>query len=207
MTEQNPENRCRIVLIAPEGATAETFPDALRSALAGGDVASLILPQYGLDETAFQKLGRGGDADRAGSRRGGHHRRRQPCRRACEGRRRSHRGQGRRRRCGRTAAVEDGGRRRRRKNPRRCAGSLANTGRTIFSLAGSATTTSPSRIIAISALGQWWAEMIEVPCIVLAGSDIASVETVGRTRRRVRRDVERRIRRWHRPESGRRPRQ
>src|SRR5690606_5319550 len=30
-------------------------------------------------------------------------------------------------------------------------------------------------------LGAWWAEMIEIPCIVMAGSDIASVEAVGAT--------------------------
>ena len=50
-----PADRCRLVLIAPE-----TPPDgwlgALPAALAAGDVASLILPQYGLDDAAFQKL-------------------------------------------------------------------------------------------------------------------------------------------------------
>ncbi len=30
-------------------------------------------------------------------------------------------------------------------------------------------------------LGRWWAEMIEVPCIVLGGSDVASVEAVAAT--------------------------
>jgi thiamine-phosphate pyrophosphorylase len=30
-------------------------------------------------------------------------------------------------------------------------------------------------------LGRWWAEMIEIPCIVMAGSDIASVEAVAAT--------------------------
>ena len=30
-------------------------------------------------------------------------------------------------------------------------------------------------------LGEWWAEMIQIPCIVLAGSDIASVEAVAAT--------------------------
>jgi thiamine-phosphate pyrophosphorylase len=30
-------------------------------------------------------------------------------------------------------------------------------------------------------LGQWWAEMIEIPCIVMAGSDIVSVEAVAAT--------------------------
>ncbi|TIX11689.1 MAG: hypothetical protein E5V46_16365, partial [Mesorhizobium sp.] len=30
-------------------------------------------------------------------------------------------------------------------------------------------------------LGQWWAEMIQIPCIVMAGSDLASVEAVAAT--------------------------
>jgi thiamine-phosphate pyrophosphorylase len=30
-------------------------------------------------------------------------------------------------------------------------------------------------------LGQWWAEMVEIPCIVLAGSELASVEAVAAT--------------------------
>ena len=30
-------------------------------------------------------------------------------------------------------------------------------------------------------LGRWWAEMIEIPCIVLAGSDIGSVDVVAQT--------------------------
>ena len=51
----NIEDRCRLVLVMPEvddpGAAEETLSDALR----GGDVASVILPQYGLDDGAFQK--------------------------------------------------------------------------------------------------------------------------------------------------------
>ena len=30
-------------------------------------------------------------------------------------------------------------------------------------------------------LGQWWAEMIQIPCIVMAGSDLASVVAVAAT--------------------------
>ena len=52
MTETAPPNRCRLVLIAP----AEIDPGILPGILAAGDVASLILPQYALDEAAFQKL-------------------------------------------------------------------------------------------------------------------------------------------------------
>lgn len=52
MNPSNPPRRCRIVLIAPAGAT----PDRILSALDGGDVASLILPRWSLDDDAFQKL-------------------------------------------------------------------------------------------------------------------------------------------------------
>ncbi|TIM20141.1 MAG: thiamine phosphate synthase, partial [Mesorhizobium sp.] len=30
-------------------------------------------------------------------------------------------------------------------------------------------------------LGQWWADVIQIPCIVMAGSDLASVEAVAAT--------------------------
>lgn len=43
-------DRCRIVLIAP----AEMEAERIVSAFAGGDVASLILPQWDLDDDAFQ---------------------------------------------------------------------------------------------------------------------------------------------------------
>lgn len=43
-------NRCRIVLIAPP----RIEPKRLLSALAGGDVASLILPAWEMDDDAFQ---------------------------------------------------------------------------------------------------------------------------------------------------------
>ena len=50
-----PEDRCRLVLIVPDiadpGERARIVADALR----GGDVASVILPQYGLDDATFQK--------------------------------------------------------------------------------------------------------------------------------------------------------
>ena len=43
--------RCRLVLIAPKGAA----PQVLVDALSGGDVASLILPQWEMDDDAFQR--------------------------------------------------------------------------------------------------------------------------------------------------------
>lgn len=56
MTEAKSIDRCRIVLIAPEGADPEQFAATLREAIAGGDIASLILPQYGSDEVSFQQF-------------------------------------------------------------------------------------------------------------------------------------------------------
>ena len=50
MNEATPPNRCRIVLIAPPGASAQSIAMAFE----GGDVASLILPENGMDEASFQ---------------------------------------------------------------------------------------------------------------------------------------------------------
>jgi thiamine-phosphate pyrophosphorylase len=50
------EARCRLVLIAPEIAEPDEAAGIMADALKGGDVASVIIPQYGLDDTAFQKL-------------------------------------------------------------------------------------------------------------------------------------------------------
>lgn len=45
-------NRCRLVLIAPPSSS----PERVLSALAGGDVASLILPQGEIDDATFQSF-------------------------------------------------------------------------------------------------------------------------------------------------------
>ncbi|TIR87995.1 MAG: thiamine phosphate synthase, partial [Mesorhizobium sp.] len=45
MNEATPPNRCRIVLIAPPLVT----PEHICTAFDGGDVASLILPENGLE--------------------------------------------------------------------------------------------------------------------------------------------------------------
>lgn len=52
MTSEYVPNRCRLVLIG----RANTDANQLISAMDGGDVASVILPQFDLDEASFQKL-------------------------------------------------------------------------------------------------------------------------------------------------------
>lgn len=51
----SPEDRCRLVLIVPESAGEDGGVALLSAALKGGDVASVILPQYGLSDADFQK--------------------------------------------------------------------------------------------------------------------------------------------------------
>lgn len=49
------EDRCRLVLIVPDIADPAVRTEAVANALRGGDVASVIIPQYGLDDSEFQK--------------------------------------------------------------------------------------------------------------------------------------------------------
>lgn len=52
---KHPHNRCRLVLIVPDIADADLRVRIVGDALKGGDVSSVILPQYALDDQAFQK--------------------------------------------------------------------------------------------------------------------------------------------------------
>jgi thiamine-phosphate pyrophosphorylase len=181
MTGQKEPNRCRIVLIAPPDSTAEGFERQLAAALSGGDVASLILPQYGLDEAAFQAFAAriapvaqaagvatiiDGDSRIAGRvRADGIH---------VEG--------------GKAALADV----------------IDRMQDKIMVGAGGAKTRDEALDLGEERpdymffgrfgydnrpephnrnlnLGRWWAEMIEIPCIVLAGSDLASVEAVAAT--------------------------
>ena len=54
MNEKSPPNRCRIVLISPAGETADGFAAKFAAAIAGGDIASVILPPNGMDEASYQ---------------------------------------------------------------------------------------------------------------------------------------------------------
>jgi len=49
------DNRCRLVLIVPQLDDAQKQATELQEALRGGDVASVIIPQYELDDATFQK--------------------------------------------------------------------------------------------------------------------------------------------------------
>ncbi len=48
--------RCRLVLILPDIADPDLAEQLITDALKGGDVASVIVPQYGHDEQSFQKI-------------------------------------------------------------------------------------------------------------------------------------------------------
>lgn len=54
MNAITPPNRCRIVLISPAGESADGFAAKLTAAIAGGDIASIILPPNGMDEASYQ---------------------------------------------------------------------------------------------------------------------------------------------------------
>jgi thiamine-phosphate pyrophosphorylase len=181
MTEQNEPNRCRIVLIAPPDTAADSLERKLGAALAAGDVASLILPQYGLDEAAFQAFAErivplaqaagvaaivGGDSRIAGRvRADGIH---------VEG--------GKTELADMIDRMQDkimvgaGGARTR---DEALALGEERPDYLFFGRFGYDTRREPHH--RNLTLGRWWAEMIEIPCIVLAGSDLASVDAVAAT--------------------------
>lgn len=181
MNSPTPPNRCRIVLIAPAGIAAETLHRRLQAALAGGDVASLILPQYGLDDGAFQALAerlvpeaqaQGAAAVLAGDTRvagrvgaDGIHVEAglDALAEAIE------RHQGR-------MMVGAGG-----AKDRDSALALGELRPDYIFFGRFGYDTQPAPHARNLALGRWWAEMIEIPCIVQAGSEPTSVEAVGAT--------------------------
>ena len=181
MTELNPPNRCRIVLISPSGESADSFAAKFSAAVAGGDVASIILPANGMDEASFQAF-----AERI-----------VPIAQAAgvaaiiaEDTRIA----------GRVKAdgihIESG--------KAALAEAIASFQARMAVGAGGAKTrddalelgeqrpdylffgrfgydNTPEAHQRNLSLGGWWAEMIEIPVIVMAGSDLASVETVAAT--------------------------
>ncbi|MGE3304469.1 MAG: thiamine phosphate synthase [Rhizobiaceae bacterium] len=173
--------RCRIVLITPPGVAADILRERLDAALEGGDVASLIVPQYDLSDEAFQLLAESlvPPAQAAGA---------------------AVMLAGDSRVAGRVGA--DG---------LHVEGNLQAIGEAIekhqgHMMIGVGDVKDRDGALALGelrpdyiffgrfgydnkpephqrnlGLGEWWAEMIEIPCIVLAGSDLASVDAVAAT--------------------------
>ena len=56
MTPPQAPNRCRIVLVTPPVADAAALKSVLGDVLAAGDIASVVIPQYDLDEEQFETL-------------------------------------------------------------------------------------------------------------------------------------------------------
>ncbi|AZO18251.1 thiamine phosphate synthase [Mesorhizobium sp. M2A.F.Ca.ET.043.05.1.1] len=177
MNDLTPPNRCRIVLIAPPLVPAEQ----ICAAFEGGDVASLILPDNGMDDASFQAFaerivpiaqGAGIAVIIAGDSRI----------------------------AGRVQAdgihVEA--------KPRELAETIERLAGKMMVGAGGAKTRDEALELGEErpdymffgrfgydnkpephhrnlALGEWWAEMISIPCIVMGGSELASVEAVAAT--------------------------
>lgn len=177
MNDETPPNRCRVVLLAGPG----TDPLRVRAALDGGDVASVILFQEGMDEVSFQQMAEKivPAAQRAGA---------------------AAIIAGDTRIAGRVQAdgihVEAG--------KAQLADAIARFQSKMSVGAGGVRTrdealelgeerpdylffgrygydAKPDAHPRNLTLGAWWAEMIEIPCITMAGSDVSSVVAVAAT--------------------------
>lgn len=170
-------NRCRLVLIAPKNAT----PQRVVEAFSGGDVASLILPQWDMADDAFQAFAEAvvPAAQEAGAAVMVAGDTRIAARARADG---IHLESDR-------ATLED---------------MIAKHQDRLMVGAGGATTrddalelgearpdymffgrfgydTKPEPHPRNLKLGQWWAEMVQIPCIVMGGSDIDQVVVVAQT--------------------------
>lgn len=181
MTETSPPDRCRLVLVAPPAEGRADDEGRILDAIAGGDVASLILPQHGLDEATFQRraerlaprLQQAGVAVvLAGEPRiaarisadGLHFEGPKSELKAIVQKYHTQMTVG----CGgaknRDEALE-----------------LGETQPDYIFFGRFGYDTRPEPHPRNLKLGAWWAEMVQIPCIVLGGSDIASVEEVAAT--------------------------
>lgn len=180
MQENTTPNRCRIVLIAPPPSGAAD-DERLVAALSGGDVASLILAPHDADENAFERRaeklvppaqGRGVAVMIAGEPR-------IAARAGADGIHFE----------GAKTDLADIVARYRDRMMVGCGGiktrdDALELGETqpdyvFFGRFGYDTKPEPHR--RNLALAEWWAQMVRLPCVVLGGSDIASVEDVART--------------------------
>lgn len=183
MTEKSPPlpNRCRLVLIADPRPGAGMSADRVLAALSGGDVASLILVAGSVEEAEFQKYAEAivpkaqelgvaviiaGDT-RAAGRVGADGIHMETNKTEIAEAIRKHDGK---------LFVGAGG-----AKTRHDALELgeAQPDYIFFGRFGYDNTHEPHpRNLG---LGEWWAEIVQVPCIVLGGNDIASVEPVAAT--------------------------
>lgn len=177
----NVEDRCRLVLILPDLADSAVVEQAVNDALRGGDVASVILPQYGLDDSSFQKsaerlvpiIQRGGAAALiAGETR-------VATRTKADGVHVS-------------GGIEDmknslerfapqmivGGGRAKERHMALEIGELRPDYIFFGRLDGDIKPEPHSKNIA---LGQWWASLIEIPCVIMGGQDMESIVDIAET--------------------------
>jgi thiamine-phosphate pyrophosphorylase len=177
MNRETPPNRCRIVLLAGPGTDAAR----LKAALDGGDLASVIFFQDDADEASFQALAAelvpmaqeaGAAAVVAGDTR-------------IAGRVRA---DGIHVEAGKAELAETIGRFQGRimvgaggAKSRDEALELGEERPDYIFFGRFGYDGKPEPHPRNLSLGRWWAEMIEIPCIVMAGSDIASVGTVAAT--------------------------
>lgn len=175
-------DRCRLVLVTPDIADAAELARLTGDALRGGDVASVIIPQHALDEKSFQKRcealvpviqAAGAAALVAGDSR-------------VAGRVRT---DGLHIEAGPTAMAEAvqkyapglivGGGNARERHSALAIGE-AQPDYVIFgSIDGDIKPEPHSKNMA---LAEWWADMIEIPCVLMGGTSIAFVEQMAQTR-------------------------
>ncbi|MDF1607914.1 thiamine phosphate synthase [Hoeflea sp. YIM 152468] len=178
----NPIDRCRLVLVTPDIADATALAAVTRDALRGGDVASVIIPQHDLDEKSFQKRcealisvvqAAGAAALVAGDSR-------------VAGRVRP---DGLHLEVGPTAMAEavarhapglivGGGNAR----ERHAALSIGESQPDYVMFGSINGDIKPEPHAKNIALAEWWADMIEIPCLVMGGTSIAFVEEMAQTR-------------------------
>ena len=173
-----PEDRCRLVLIVPAMEDDNSLAEQLSHALRGGDVASVILPQYDSNDSAFQKRAEklvpivqaagaaaliAGDSRVAG-------------RVKADGLHLS-------------GSMEELSEAMEKFSPKLIVGSSTATDRHTALEVGEARPDyiffgrldgdiKPEAHPKNVALGEWWASMIEIPCIVMGGTEVGSVVAV-----------------------------
>lgn len=178
----DPINRCRLVLVTPDIADAAQLAAITGDALRGGDVASVIIPQHSLDEKSFQKRcealipviqAAGAAALVAGDTR-------------IAGRVRA---DGLHIEVGPTAMAEAvqqhapglivGGGNARERHAALSIGEAQPDYVMFGSVNGDIKPEPHPKNIA---LAEWWADMIEIPCVVMGGTSTAFVEEMAQTR-------------------------